>query len=386
MWSRRITATLLVVSAVVLAAHPAAAQRNRQQHGGGKREGPPIDSAAVPRPDIKTGCAAFDVRITAGTLVTAVPTLGLPCGPIEPILVSTPAYDSAHRTVEMSIALINGGVDRLHAPAALVAGQGALTITGGAPAPRPIQPAPPAPIAPPTPVDSPKAPPPSSAAPGTVVLVGGGTPLSAAPTSRGPGAGPTDALQFLGADQQHVDSSSPAPTTVRWSYDKLLQPPSHDPVTADDGTIVLPAGDTSAKRTITILVPRGVTAFRVNLQGSGTYVFTVPGRAPDAVSRDEMDDSRSPDNIIANDPHFPGRVVRDKVWLMFRPDATPEQRQAVIDSVGGVIVGGMIRGQDRYYYVRIPANPDSGSAPLQRALRALAPMPQVQDVMADRIN
>jgi hypothetical protein len=70
--------------------------------------------------------------------------------------------------------------------------------------------------------------------------------------------------------------------------------------------------------------------------------------------------------------------------VMFRSDATPEQRQAAIDAVSGVVVGGMLRGQDRYYYVRIAANPDSGAAPLVRALRTLAPLPGVQDVMPDR--
>jgi hypothetical protein len=176
------------------------------------------------------------------------------------------------------------------------------------------------------------------------------------------------------------------PPNPRWTFDKLLQPPAHDAVTADDGSIVLPPGDTSAARPVTIAVPQGVTGFRVTLQGQGTYVFTIPLRAPDRVSTEEMEDSRSPDNLVTNDPRFPGRVVRDKLWLMFRSDATAEARQAAVDAVEGVVLGGMVRGQDRYYYLRIPANPDSGAAPLQRAMRTLAPMPQVQDVMPDRVQ
>jgi hypothetical protein len=276
-------------------------------------------------------------------------------------------------------------LDRLHAPAALFSPQNGLTVTGGAPAPPPAAPPPAAPPPPaaaaPAPTPAPPVPP--STTPGTVVLVGGASPLSARVATSG---APADAMHFIGADVQPVDSAAPAPTDVRWTFDRLLQPASHDPVTADDGSIVLPPGDTSSARQIVISVPDGVTAFRLSLEGSGMYVFTVPGRAPDKVSLDEQEDSRSPDNVVANDPHFPGRVVRNKLWLMFRSDATPEQRQAVVDAVDGVVVGGMLRGEDRYYYLRIPANPDSGAAPLQRALHVLAPMPQVQDVMPDLVR
>jgi len=373
----------------------------------------------MPRPEKKTGCTTFDVRIAAGTLVTAAPTTPIPCGPIEPVLVASPTFDSAHGTVTLAVALVNRGPDRLHIPTALVAAKPGLVITVGAPTPSPraaiVQPPtpqapppvatvqPPPPEAPP-PAAPPPPPVPSSAqTPGTVIIVGGPPVLAgsvrpatgggAKPATAGGGQPPTvaaltipqgEALHFTDADVQPIDSTSPAPPNPRWSFDKLLQKPSHDPVTADDGSIVLPPGDTSAARPITIAVPRGVTAFRVSLQGEGLYVFTVPGRAPDTVPREEMEDSRAPDNLVTNDPHYPGRVVRNKLWLMFRPDATPEARQAAVDAVDGVVVGGMLRGQARYYYLRIPANPDSGAAPLEHALRTLAPLPQVQDVMVDR--
>ncbi len=341
------------------------------------------------------GCAVFDVRLNAGMFVTIARAAGAsPCGPIEPILAGMPAFDSVNRVVTMPVALVNRGIDRLHAPVALVAGRAALVLTSGAPAMH-ADSAPVAAVKPPTSTPPPPAPPPPptpKAAPGTVVLVGGANPLGAAPAStappNGPGAParPTDALHFVGAETLPlVDSTGAESPAVRWSFDKLLARPGHDPLTADDGTIELRSGDTTAARTVTVSVPKGVTGFKVSLEGTGSYVFTVPFRASETIPRDEQEDSRAPDNILTNVPGLPGRVVRNKLWVMFRPDASPEQRQAAVDSVDAVVVGGMLRGKDRYYYLRITANPDSGAAPLERALRTLAPMAQVQDVMPDRL-
>lgn len=92
---------------------------------------------------------------------------------------------------------------------------------------------------------------------------------------------------------------------------------------------------------------------------------------------------------------FRGRVVRNKLWLLFRPGASAEQREAAIEAVNGMVVGGSMRGTGnaypppsgshtiRYYYVSFPAYPDSGAAPLERAIRKLASLPQVQDARPD---
>jgi hypothetical protein len=133
-------------------------------------------------------------------------------------------------------------------------------------------------------------------------------------------------------------------------------------------------------------VPHGVTALRVTLYGSGATVFTVPAQAPDHVPLEEIEDSRLPGNIVTNDPRIPGRVVRNKLWLLFRDGATPEQRQAAIDVVQGVVIGGRRIGPSPYYYLRIPANPDSAGAPLAAAIRTLAVRPQVQPVMPDLVT
>jgi hypothetical protein len=379
---------LIAALAVASAAAPAAAQRSRGQHGRDKHAAP-VDSSGVPQAETKTGCAVFEVRISVSNAVT-VGRIGSPsCGPIEPVLVAQPELDAARHVLTMSIALVDHGVDRLHPPAAVEAGPSALVVTGGAPPPvKDTSPPPPAAPQSPPPDSTPPSPSPpaQSGSPGTVVLVGGATPLSMRTGTSAPGhpAAAAAAVHFVGADPPPADTVPGEEVAAQWSFDKLLAEPGHDPVVADDGSMVLPAGDTSQARQISVVVPPGVTAFRVSLQGTGQYVFTVPLRAPDTVSRDEVEDSRAPENILTNAPGFPGQVVRDKLWVMFRQDANPEQRQAAIDAVSGVVIGGMLRGQDRYYYVRISANPDSGAAPLVRALRTLALMPQVQDVIPDR--
>jgi hypothetical protein len=142
----------------------------------------------------------------------------------------------------------------------------------------------------------------------------------------------------------------------------------------------------SGPRIVGVTVPRAVTAFRVTLYGAGTNVFTVPVPAPDQVPLEELEDSRAPDNIVTNDPRIPGRLVRNKLWLLFRDSASAEQRQAAVDLVQGVVIGGRRIGPSPYYYLRIPANPDSGGGPLAAVIRTLAALPQVQHVMPDIVT
>ena len=162
---------------------------------------------------------------------------------------------------------------------------------------------------------------------------------------------------------------------------QLLRPATGQPATASDGSIVLASGATSLLRPIEFGMPATVTRLHVTLTALATHVFTVPGRPPDAIPPDEMQASRSPDNIVTGDAHFPGRVVRDKLWLIFRSAATAEEREAAMEAVNGIVVGGMLRStgnrypppsgprMQRYYYVRIPAYPDSGAVPLERAIQ-----------------
>jgi hypothetical protein len=324
-----LAACSLIVAAPLVPATSASAQ---QAHG--KRPAPSsADSLLVPPPATATGCATFDVEVdqSSQVTVTSVPTPG--CGPITPVIAGGPTFESADRIIHIPIALYNGGVDQLHAPASVVA----RAIEGG---PQP---------------------------------------------------------QYLGVSVRR-DSTNAGETLARWSYDTLLRNCNAPPVTAADGSTVLPATATSEARSIDLHLAPGVTGTRVALTGSGTYLLTVAARPPDSVSAEEMHDSRSADNVIGGDPRFPGRVVRNKLWLLFRRGATAEQREAAVEAINGQVVGGAIVGVGnhypppsgphllRYYYVAFPAYPDSGAAPLERAIRTLAPLAQVQDVHADVLD
>jgi len=287
------------------------------------------DSAAIPPPATKTGCAEFDVRLGRQG-VTVTPIAGAACGAVQVAIAGTPAFDTARRVVQLPVALHNTEILQLHAPAAVLARPGSLAITAGTPA--------------------------------------GG------------------ALRYAAVDSIAGDSLRAGRPDAHWVFDQSLGAPSAPPVVASDGATVVPPGGMSGPRMVGVAVPRAVTGFRVTLYSAGTNVFTVPVPAPDQVPLEELEDSRAPDNIVTNDPRIPGRVVRNKLWVLFRDSASAEQRQAAVDLVQGVVIGGRQIGPSPYYYLRIPANPDSGGGPLAAVIRTLAALPQVQHVMPDFVT
>jgi hypothetical protein len=193
------------------------------------------------------------------------------------------------------------------------------------------------------------------ARPGSLAIVGG-TPA-------------TGAMRYADADSIAGDSLRTGRPDARWTFDRSLGAPPAPLTVASDGETVVAPGAMSGSRMIGV-----------------TNIFTVPAAAPDQVPLEEVEDSRQPENIVTNDPRFPGRVVRNKLWLLFRDSASVEQRQAAVDLVQGVVIGGREFGPNPYYYLRIPANPDSGAGPLAAIIRTLAGLPQVQHVMADAVT
>lgn len=327
------------VSALAQSAPPAL-----PSDGGQKKRLPALssaDSLIVPPPVIKTGCATFELRIDGETHVAVTAEHVAECGPINPVIVGIPSVDAGRRTIHLPVALHNGGTLQLHGPAWLAAPVGSIVTT-------------------------------------------------AEESRPSPAASP----HYAGGDTRR-DSAGAEPALAWWAYDTVQLATSGLPGRAADGSVVLPPGATSAARLIDLEVPPGVTGIRISLRGFGTYVLTVPARPADTVSMHEFVGSRSPGNVITGDPHFPGRVVRNRLWLLFRPGATAEQREGAVEAINGIVLGGVVRGTGngypppsgfhrlRYYYVAFPAYPDSGAAPLERAIHALAVLPQVQDVRAD---
>jgi hypothetical protein len=344
-------ATAILASATNVLAQSAPASTPSK---GGHKERPPVvtpaDSLAVPPPTLKTGCATFELTIDGEAHVAVVPVHGAQCGPIGPVIVGIPSLDAGRRIVHIPVALHSGGQNQLHWPAWLAAPEGSIVTTAETP--------------------------------------------SANASSERPIATPASSPHYADGDP-HEDSAGAEPVLAQWSYDTVQLTARGSPVRAADGSVVLRPDATSAARLIDLEVPPGVTGVRITLRGFGTYVLTVPSRPADTVPAHELLDSRSPGNVITGDPHFPGRVVRDRLWLLFRTGATAEQREAAVEAVNGIVLGGIERGTGngyppphgprrvRYYYVGFPAYPDSGAGPLERAIHVLALLPQVQDVRAD---
>jgi hypothetical protein len=98
----------------------------------------------------------------------------------------------------------------------------------------------------------------------------------------------------------------------------------------------------------------------------------VPAIAPDTVPRWVFD----PDSVAEDPEVTTGRYLRDVVLIMFRMDATQQQRQEAIDHVGGAVIGGQrLASGNGIYWIRISAG--GRAAPLMTAVRRLRALPQV---------
>ena len=91
----------------------------------------------------------------------------------------------------------------------------------------------------------------------------------------------------------------------------------------------------------------------------------VPAEAPDTLPAWVYADSI----IVSNSPYSPGPFLRDIIVVTFRPSAGQSERQAAIDLVGGVVVGGARSpGAEGDYYVRV-ATADRGKTLVETAKR-----------------
>lgn len=89
----------------------------------------------------------------------------------------------------------------------------------------------------------------------------------------------------------------------------------------------------------------------------------------------------SPANITQGDSLLTGPFRRDMLWVWFQDAASRQERQAAIDLIDGIVVGGKPIRAGGVYYVRIHA--DSTTRPLRRAMATLKSLPQVRTVSVD---
>jgi hypothetical protein len=105
--------------------------------------------------------------------------------------------------------------------------------------------------------------------------------------------------------------------------------------------------------------------------GANTFPAIPPEHFPDSLVADR--------NIDSNAPWGPS--IRDVVTVQFTLGSTPAQRKAAVDSVQGVVIGGMRVlgpefGDDGVYLIKVPA--DSTRATWKRAYEYLDALPQVE--------
>lgn len=158
-----------------------------------------------------------------------------------------------------------------------------------------------------------------------------------------------------------------------------------------DATAVNPAGKryiapggTSPVQLLSVKVPAGVRQFRVTIRATALRIYTIGSSAP----RHEPDSIRASDGATVYPPGAFGklRVTRDRVWLVFRHDASLDQRQAALDAVDGTVLGGRTLGAPDAYYVQIPATSGDSPVGLSIAITKLLQMPGVRFVEPHYLN
>jgi hypothetical protein len=111
-------------------------------------------------------------------------------------------------------------------------------------------------------------------------------------------------------------------------------------------------------------------AFTLRVFTARVREVPVPTASPDSVPAWVYDESK----LIGSGPNL---RLRNIARIIFTETATPEERQAAVDAIGGQVVGGLKTLEtDGHYFVRIPD--DSTGARLSSSLTTLQGLPQVE--------
>lgn len=162
--------------------------------------------------------------------------------------------------------------------------------------------------------------------------------------------------------------------------------------TSDSGTVTLP-GRTAGTLFSETYIVADTTGYMLLYYGQhliasapngGTTCPTavVPPVAPDGTPDSIWTALVAPENVLVNPPGYNGRMVKNALYVSFRPGTPQSDRQTAIDAIGGEVVGGhRFLGVDGFYLVRLlnvaPVAGDSVSGPVLRAIQALDARPSV---------
>jgi Subtilase family len=144
-----------------------------------------------------------------------------------------------------------------------------------------------------------------------------------------------------------VDATSPHPM---WRFDSLLTKTLPRALTAKHRSL---------GRTVQFALAPGVLSFRLSLRVVGRAIPLMSMQPPDTF----------PKWIYSDSAYRKGRPASNLLVMVFKPRTSAANRQAVIDSLHAVVVGGSrlaSRQGDGFYYVSVP------NAPTEVAVRRLA--------------
>jgi hypothetical protein len=106
----------------------------------------------------------------------------------------------------------------------------------------------------------------------------------------------------------------------------------------------------------------------------------VPDDPPEGTDALTWADISDPGNVLTNPPSVSGQVIWNTLYVYFNNGTTTPQKQALLDTLGADVIGGLPIGNPGAYHIRLtqafPTAPDSssgpGPVPVRRARTALA--------------
>jgi hypothetical protein len=281
----------------------------------------PVFSLGAPDVPVQ-GCAKWKVTLTGGTGITTAVVTTPTCGPIPPFLTAAATYDPVTKIISLPIALKNTWTREVVAPARVYAWNDSISIT----------------------------------------------------TPTGLTNGPSGTyVRLVQMDSTIAVGAANLANARLWKYDTLLA--------AHATPQILNPGVTGRTRNVAMQIVSGApTVFTVLLRVQAQNDDVVSALPPNNVPVGLYDDT----NIVVNNAYLGRNAIKNTILVLFKATATQAQRQAAVDSVKGVVVGGhpLFPNADGTYLVRV-ANDASGSV-MAAAITKLQSLSQVD--FADAID
>ena len=308
------------------------------------------------------GCATIHIAITEGASVVADTVPGPACGPIVPT-VTRVSFDARRRVLHLHVVLANAWTRKVVSPARVFAWDDSLKHGVSAPIPpRPLRPPPP----PPPPRRAEMNAPAPPRAPNRPTIR---TPPPPPPHRWG---GPDVRATWINADSSIGRGASTLTGAKLWRFDDQLGGAS--------GRDSLGRAARSSERTLDLrLDADSITDFSLRLVARAENAQFVPPFSPASGDPPHAFDSA---NLLVDTALFGSTpVARDLMDITFFPFSTQLERQAVVDSIDGEVVGGFRRDTTGYgtYVVRVARA--TSAADLAAALEKVRHLENVEIAM-----